>query len=107
MQRSAVKACGNAWRLSVPDGAPVALVELMVRGSTLTVLLADGQAWAARDLALAIGASQRSVQRALRELQGAGSVRAVGRARARRWIGAAGSLGIASQMFVVSLLDPR
>ncbi len=72
----------------------------------LTALLADGNAWAARDLALAIGASPRTVQRALAELAERGAARAVGRARAQRWMTAGAPQGIATQMFLVSLLRP-
>jgi DNA-binding transcriptional MocR family regulator len=35
---------------------------------------------------LALGASQRTVQRALAELESAGRVRSIGQARARRWL---------------------
>ncbi len=52
----------------------------------LLALLADGAAWSTSALAQALGASQRSVQRALAELLAAGRVRAVGRARAQRWL---------------------
>jgi len=48
--------------------------------------LADGESWSSSALALAIGASQRTVQRALDELAAAGKVQSFGRARARRWI---------------------
>ncbi|HKA89709.1 MAG TPA: hypothetical protein VKE22_18730, partial [Haliangiales bacterium] len=54
--------------------------------ASLLALLADGAAWSTSALALALGASQRTVQRALAELEAAGRVRAVGRARARRWL---------------------
>ncbi len=47
--------------------------------------LADGEAWSSSALALALGASQRKVQRALDELAAAGKVQWFGRARARRW----------------------
>jgi hypothetical protein len=47
--------------------------------------LADGEAWSSSALALALGASQRTVQRALDDLAAAGKVQALGRARARRW----------------------
>ena len=53
---------------------------------SLLALLADGAAWSTSALALALGASQRTVQRALVELQAAGRVRAIGRARAQRWL---------------------
>jgi hypothetical protein len=49
-------------------------------------LLADGESWSSSALALALGASQRTVQRALDELAAAGKVQWFGRARARRWM---------------------
>ena len=48
-------------------------------------LLADGEAWSSSALALALGTSQRSVQRALDALAAAGKVQAFGRGRNRRW----------------------
>ena len=54
--------------------------------ASLTALLSDGAAWSTSALALALGASQRTVQRALVELEAAGRVRSIGRARARRWL---------------------
>ena len=48
--------------------------------------LADGESWSSSALALALGASQRTVQRALDSLAAAGKVQSVGRGRARRWI---------------------
>jgi hypothetical protein len=54
--------------------------------ASLAALLSDGAAWSTSALALALGASQRTVQRALVELEAAGRVRSVGRARARRWL---------------------
>jgi hypothetical protein len=52
----------------------------------LMALLADGAAWSTSALALALGNSQRTVQRALAELEAAGRVRSIGQARARRWL---------------------
>jgi hypothetical protein len=54
--------------------------------ASLLALLADGAAWSTSALALALGASQRTVQRALAELEAAARVRSLGRARARRWL---------------------
>jgi hypothetical protein len=48
--------------------------------------LADGESWSSSALALALGASQRAVQRALHSLAAAGKVQSFGQARARRWI---------------------
>jgi hypothetical protein len=49
-------------------------------------LLADGESWSSSALALALGESQRNVQRALDDLAAAGKVQFFGRARARRWM---------------------
>jgi len=54
--------------------------------ASLLALLADGAAWSTSALALALGASQRTVQRSLVELQAAGRVRSIGRGRAQRWL---------------------
>jgi hypothetical protein len=54
--------------------------------ASLVALLSDGAAWSTSALALALGASQRTVQRALVELEAAGRARSIGRARARRWL---------------------
>lgn len=54
--------------------------------ASLLALLADGAAWSTSALALAVGASQRTVQRALAELEAQERVRSVGRARAQRWL---------------------
>ncbi len=54
-------------------------------GSVLA-LLDDGEAWSTSALALALGASQRTVQRALDALARQGKVQPFGRGRARRWI---------------------
>jgi len=48
--------------------------------------LADGESWSSSALALALGAGQRSVQRALDQLAAAGKVQSFGRGRARRWM---------------------
>jgi len=47
--------------------------------------LADGEAWSSSGLAMALGASQRTVQRALDALALAGKVQSFGRGRAQRW----------------------
>ena len=55
------------------------------RHAAVLAFLADGEAWSASALALALGASQRTVQRALGELADAGKVQSYGQGRARRW----------------------
>lgn len=56
--------------------------------AAVLALMADGEAWSTSALALALDASQRTVQRALGALQASGQVRALGRGRARRWLAA-------------------
>jgi DNA-binding transcriptional ArsR family regulator len=56
--------------------------------AAVLALLADGEAWSTSALALALGSSQRTVQRALQALQEAGQVRSLGHGRSRRWLSA-------------------
>ena len=54
--------------------------------AAVLALLADGESWSSSALALALGSSQRSVQRALDALAATGKVQPLGRGRARRWM---------------------
>ena len=54
--------------------------------AAVLALLADGESWSSSALALALGTSQRTVQRVLDSLAAAGKVRSFGRARGRRWM---------------------
>ena len=54
--------------------------------AAVLAFLADGESWSSSALALALGESQRTVQRALDSLSAAGKVQSFGRARARRWM---------------------
>jgi hypothetical protein len=54
--------------------------------AAVLAFLADGESWSSSALALALGESQRSVQRALDSLAASGKVQSFGRARARRWM---------------------
>jgi DNA-binding transcriptional ArsR family regulator len=54
--------------------------------ASVLAFLADGESWSSSALAVALGESQRTVQRALDELAAAGKVQSFGRARARRWM---------------------
>jgi hypothetical protein len=56
------------------------------RHAEVLAFLADGEAWSSSALAIALGASPRTVQRALDELVAAGKVQSFGRGRARRWM---------------------
>lgn len=56
------------------------------RHAAVLALLADGESWSSSALALALGVSQRTVQRALDSLAAAGKVQSFGRGRSRRWV---------------------
>ncbi|WP_454873222.1 helix-turn-helix domain-containing protein [Paraburkholderia xenovorans] len=56
------------------------------RHAPVLALLADGESWSSSALALALGASQRTVQRSLDTLAAQGKVQSLGRGRARRWM---------------------
>jgi len=53
--------------------------------AAVLALLVDGEAWSSSSLALALGTSQRTVQRALDALAESGKVHWFGHGRARRW----------------------
>ena len=54
--------------------------------AAVLAFLADGESWSSSALALALGTSQRTVQRSLEALERRGKVQATGRGPARRWI---------------------
>jgi hypothetical protein len=54
--------------------------------AAVLAFLADGESWSSSALAIALGASPRTVQRALDSLAAAGKVQSFGRGRARRWL---------------------
>jgi DNA-binding winged helix-turn-helix (wHTH) protein len=56
------------------------------RHAGVLAFLADGEAWSSSALALALGASQRTVQRSLDALATAGKVQSLGQGRTRRWM---------------------
>ena len=75
--------------LLVPRGAREVVVLAQPvddQHSAVLALLADGESWSSSALALALDASQRTVQRSLDELAGAGKVQSFGQGRARRWM---------------------
>lgn len=81
---------------ATPDGfilVPSYASELILLGQPIRenhgeilAMLADGEAWASSALAMALGISQRTAQRALESLASAGKVQSIGRGQARRWI---------------------
>ena len=83
-----IEATPRGFVLKPHDARDVIVLAPPIDGeqASLLALLADGAAWSTSALALALGDSQRTVQRALGELEAEGRVRAIGRARARRWL---------------------
>jgi hypothetical protein len=73
----------------VPRDAPAVVVlapPIDGPAGSVLALLDGGEAWSTSDLAHALGTSQRTVQRALRELEETAAVRAAGHGRSRRWL---------------------
>jgi len=83
-----VEASARGFGLRPRQASEVVVLARLVEEPHGEVLafLADGEAWSSSALALALGASQRTVQRALDALAAAGKVQSFGRGRARRWI---------------------
>ncbi len=83
-----VNATKRGFVLAPRHAREVVVLAQPVEGEHAAVLavLADGESWSSSALALALGTSQRSVQRALDTLAAAGKVQSFGRGRARRWI---------------------
>ena len=83
-----VDATARGFVLQPRTAQAVAVLAPPIEGeqASLVALLSDGAPWSTSALALALGASQRTVQRALAELEAEGRVRALGRARAQRWL---------------------
>ncbi len=92
--RAALKPLGNVnatksgFVLVPRGGRKVVVLARPVEEEHAAVLafLADGESWSSSALALALGASQRTVQRALDSLAAEGKVQSFGRGRARRWM---------------------
>jgi hypothetical protein len=82
-----VEATRDGFALAPRDGREVAALAPPSDEAHADVLglLADGEAWSSSALALALGASPRTAQRALEALTRDGKAQAVGRGRARRW----------------------
>ena len=83
-----VIATRRGFALAPRRARAVVVLARPVEGEHAAVLafLADGESWSSSALALALGTSQRTVQRALDALAAAGKVQSFGRGRARRWM---------------------
>ena len=83
-----VRATKRGFALAPRRAREVVVLAPPVEGEHAAVLafLADGESWSSSALVLALGTSQRTVQRALDALAAAGKVQSFGRGRARRWM---------------------
>ncbi len=83
-----VEATKRGFRLTERSEGEVAILAPIAedRHATILALLADGEAWPSSALAIALGISARSVQRALEQLAERGKVQSVGQGRACRWM---------------------
>jgi hypothetical protein len=83
-----VTATKRGFALSPRRAREVVVLARPVEDEHAAVLafLADGESWSSSALALALGTSQRTVQRALDSLAEAGKAQSFGRGRARRWL---------------------
>ena len=83
-----VSATKQGFALVPRRGREVVVLARPVEEEHAAVLafLADGESWSSSALALALSASQRTVQRALDELSAQGKVQSFGHGRARRWM---------------------
>jgi hypothetical protein len=83
-----IRATKQGFALVPQSGREVVVLARPVEEEHADVLafLTDGESWSSSALALALGASQRTVQRALDSLAAEGKVQSFGRARNRRWI---------------------
>ena len=85
---ASIKATKQGFALTPLGAREVVVLARPVEEQHAAVLafLTDGESWSSSALALALGASQRSVQRALEDLSAAGKAQWFGRGRARRWM---------------------
>jgi DNA-binding transcriptional ArsR family regulator len=83
-----IEATERGFSLAPLDAAAVVVLAPPIDGEAgaILALLEGGESWSTSALASALGSSQRTVQRELRQLEEAAAVRAVGRGRSRRWL---------------------
>ncbi len=81
-----VEATKNGFILQTDRDVAVLLRPVEEPHAAVLAFLSDGEFWSSSALALALGASQRTVQRALEELSAEGKIQSTGQGRARRWM---------------------
>ncbi|HEY4840544.1 MAG TPA: helix-turn-helix domain-containing protein [Terriglobales bacterium] len=85
---ASINATERGFEMSPSRAGEVVVLAPPIDGDRAAVLafLADGESWSSSALALALGTSQRTVQRALDSLAADDKVQSSGRGRARRWM---------------------
>jgi len=85
---ASVSATKQGFALSPRRAREIVVLAPSVEEQHTAVLafLADGESWSSSALSIALGASPRTVQRALDQLAATGKVQPFGRGRARRWM---------------------
>lgn len=83
-----IEATESGFVLVVPRQQDMTVIAPPVeeRHGALLALLSDGEAWSSSALSIALGASARTIQRALEDLHASARVTPVGRGRSRRWM---------------------
>jgi DNA-binding transcriptional ArsR family regulator len=83
-----IEATRHGFALAPIDASAVVVLAPPIDGpaGSVLALLESGESWSTSALARALGSSQRTVQRALRQLEEAAAVRAIGRGRSRHWL---------------------
>lgn len=83
-----IHATKHGFKLVVQGSRSVVVLAQPLEDEHAAILafLVDGESWSSSALAIALGTSQRTVQRALDSLAAEGKVQSFGQARARRWI---------------------
>lgn len=86
-QLAEIRATERGFTLASRTGAEVVVLAPPIeeRHADVLALLADGEAWSSSALALVLGKSQRTVQRALDTLAAAGKAQSFGQGPAQRW----------------------
>lgn len=85
---ASITATPAGFQLTPRGGRKVAVLAHPVEEphAAVLALLSDGESWSSSALAIALGASQRTVQRALEALASRGKAQSAGHGRARRWM---------------------
>jgi DNA-binding transcriptional ArsR family regulator len=83
-----IEATPRGFALAPIDAPAVVVLAPPIDGpaGSILALLEGGESWSTSALASALGTSQRTVQRALRQLEETAAVRTIGRGRSRRYL---------------------